>query len=313
MNIFEKPLIEVQVSIVIPVYNSELILPKLLCVIRAAMSGMTFEVILVNDGSSDKSWQVITSLSQDYPELKGVCLTRNFGQDNAIMAGLHFVRGAYVVIMDDDLQHSPQDIPELIKGCEAGFDVCYADYSADKRQKVWKNIGSGINTKLAELFTGKPPEIYISPFKAIRRVVVDIMVAHDGPYPYIDGLIFRATKSVTQVPVEHHERYAGNSNYNLVRSISVFLKHMTGFSILPLRVSSLLGFCIAIVGLFLAVYYSIEYFRGGGVEGWTTLVVLQLVLGGAILMSLGIVGEYVGRLYLLAGKTPQFAVRSTVN
>lgn len=312
LSISERQFTDVKVSIVIPVYNSELILQKLLAVIREAMTGISFEVILANDGSVDNSWEVITALSKTYKELTGICLTRNFGQDNAIMAGLHYAKGEYIVIMDDDLQHSPYDIPKLLKKCEEGFDVCFADYSNDKRQAFWKNVGSYLNTKQAELLIGKPRGIYLSPFKIVSRVVIDSMLEYENPYPYIDGLIFRVTKLVTQVPVEHHERYASESNYNLRKSISVFLKHTTGFSIVPLRVASVMGVIITTIGLILALYYLYSYFAGTGsaaIEGWTTLVLLQLILGGAILMSLGVIGEYMGRIYLVANKRPQYVVR----
>ncbi len=301
----------IKVSIVIPVYNSEQILPKLLQVTHDAMLGVSFEIILINDGSPDNSWAIIKDFSKDYPELRGICLTQNFGQDNAIMAGLSYSKGEYVVVMDDDLQHSPYDIPKLLAKCEEGYDVCYADYSHDKQQAYWKNIGSYMNNMQAELLLGKPKNIYLSPFKMINRVIVDSMLMYENSYPYIDGLIFRVTKSITQVSVEHHERYASVSNYNLRKSISVFLKHMTGFSIIPLRFASLMGFIVTLIGLLLTGYYILSYFNGNTVEGWTTLVVLQLTIGGAILMSLGVIGEYVGRLYLVVNKRPQFIVRRT--
>lgn len=311
MKFADKRIADVKVSIIIPVYNSELILPKLLEVTRVAMVGISFEIILANDGSPDNSWDVITSLSKEYPELRGICLTRNYGQDNAIMAGLNYAKGDYVVIMDDDLQHSPYDIPRLLEVCASGFDVVYADYSNGKRQAFWKNLGSYVNSKQAELLIGKPRDIYLSPFKIISRVVVDSMLQYENSYPYIDGLIFRVTKSITQIPVEHHERYASVGNYNLRKSISVFLKHTTGFSIVPLRFASVMGFIITLLGLVLAAYYIFSYFKGDSVEGWTTLVLLQLTLGGAVLMSLGVIGEYIGRIYLVANKRPQFVVRKT--
>ena len=311
MRSSEERGVAIKVSIVIPVYNSKLILPKLLSVIREAMSGISFEVILTNDGSEDNSWEVIMSLGKEYQELRGVCLTQNYGQDSAIMAGLHYSKGEYVVILDDDLQHSPYDIPKLLEECESGFDVCYADYGRDKRQALWKNLGSFLNSKQAELLIGKPRDIYLSPFKMISRVVVDSMLEYQNSYPYIDGLIFRVTKSITQVPVEHHERYASTSNCNLRKSISVFFNHTTSFSIVPLRIASVIGFLITALGLILAVYYILSYFKGNTVEGWTTLVLLLLTIGGAILMSLGVIGEYIGRIYLVANKRPQFVVRKT--
>jgi undecaprenyl-phosphate 4-deoxy-4-formamido-L-arabinose transferase len=311
-RLFSSPGFEnIKVSIVIPVYNSAEILPKLIQMIHDAMLGISFELILVNDGSHDDSWSAIKKLSLVYFELRGICLTQNYGQDNAIMAGLNYSRGEYVVVMDDDLQHSPYDIPKLLAKCEEGYDVCYADYSHYKRQAFWKNIGSYINNIQAELLIGKPKNIYLSPFKIINRVIIDSMLFYDNSYPYIDGLIFRITKSITQVSVDHHERIVSESNYNFKKSMSVFLKHMTGFSVIPLRFASAMGFIISLIGQLLAGYYIVCYFKGDVAEGWTTLVVLQLTIGGAILMSLGIIGEYVGRLYLVVNKRPQFIVRGT--
>ena len=307
MNSLKK----LRISIVIPVYNSGQILPKLLEIIHHAMAEFSFEVVLVNDGSADNSWVVIQSLSKNYSELRGICLTRNYGQDNAIMAGLNYCKGDYVVVMDDDLQHSPYDIPTLIEKCQEGYDVCYADYSDDKQQTSWKNAGSYLNNLQAELLLGKPKNIYLSPFKIINRVIVDAMIRYENSYPYIDGLILRGTNSITQISVKHHNRYASHSNYNLSKSISVFLKHMTGFSVLPLRIASVMGFILSLIGLMLTVYYISNYFQGNVIEGWTTLVVLELTIGGAILMSLGVIGEYIGRLYLGANKRPQFVVRGT--
>jgi glycosyltransferase involved in cell wall biosynthesis len=303
----------VNVSVVIPVYNSEEIIPELLTQIAAALKDEAYEIVLVNDGSADKSWETIESLISVHRHVKGICLAKNFGQDNAIMCGLHYAVGEYVIIMDDDLQHSPKDIVGLIRKCEEGFDVCYADYSSGKRQSWWKNIGSFVNTKQAEVLLGKPRGTYLSPFKAIRRSVVESMLKYSGPFPYIDGLIFRSTSSITQVSVEHHDRFANQGNYNFRRSVSVFLSHLTGFSIIPLRIASLMGVLLTTAGLVLLGYYVKIYFDGEVmIEGWTTLVLLQLTLGGAILMSLGVIGEYVGRLYLLANNRPQFVVRKVV-
>ena len=302
---------KLKVSIVIPVYNSGQILPKLIEIIHHAMVEFSFEILLVNDGSADNSWAVIQSLSEEYSELLGIGLTRNYGQDNAIMAGLNYCSGDFVVVMDDDLQHSPYDIPKLLEKCLEGYDVCYADYSDNKRQAFWKNMGSYLNNMQAEMLLGKPKNIYLSPFKIINRVIVDAMIRYENSYPYVDGLILRVTNSITQISVNHHNRYANNSNYSLSKSISVFLKHMTGFSVLPLRIASVMGFALSLIGLMLTGYYILNYFQGNVIEGWTTLVVLELTIGGAILMSLGVIGEYIGRLYLGANKRPQFVVRRT--
>jgi len=299
-----------EVSVVIPVYNSADILTELSSQINKVLSEYKHEIILVDDGSTDNSWKIIEEISNNSKSLIGVHLSRNFGQDNAIMAGLNLSKGDYIVIMDDDLQHSPYDIKVLLKRIKKGYDVCYANYSQHKRQSILKNIGSGINAKQAEYFIGKPNEIYLSPFKAINRTVVNAIISYIGPYPYIDGLIFQATNSITQSKVEHYKRYKGKGNYSMRKSLSVFFKHTTGFSVLPLRLASIIGLFISIIGFLAGSFYIFQYLYSSQViEGWTTLVVLQLLIGGLIILFLGLIGEYLGRSYLLLSKKPQYVIK----
>ena len=303
-----------EVSVVIPVYNSASILKELSKQVNAELLHIDFELILVNDGSVDESWSVIEQIAKEFSTVKGISLAKNFGQDNAIMAGLGLSCGNYVVIMDDDLQHSPSDIPILLEKIKNDCDVCYADFGGDLHQSWWKNIGSMLNSKQAEFFIKKPKHIYLSPFKVVNRMVVDSLLEYKGTYPYIDGLIFQITNLVSQVQVKHFNRYSGTGNYNLRRSISVFIKHTTGFSIMSLRIASFFGLSLSILGFMLGVYYIYTYYMyGTTVEGWTSIIVLQLFIGGAILSSLGIIGEYIGRSYLSINRKPQFIVRKTIN
>jgi len=299
----------VDISIVIPVFNSEKILPELCKQLNNVLAMHKSEIILVDDGSKDNSWEVITKLSHDWP-IKGLKLARNFGQDNAIMAGLHQSIGKFVVIMDDDLQHSPSDIEILLKEIkDKEVDICYADYSNNKKQSLWKNLGSFLNSKQAEYFIGKPKEIYLSPFKIMHKSVVESILQYQGSYPYIDGLIFQSTSSVIQIPIDHNLRIDGKSNYNFRNSASVFLKHTTGFSVVPLRVSSAIGFVFAILGFFLGIFYFYQYITSDISEGWTTIVSLLLLIGGLALISLGVIGEYIGRIYLTINNRPQFIIK----
>ena len=303
-----------EVSVVIPVYNSASILKELSKQVNAELLHIDFELILVNDGSVDESWSVIEQIAKEFSTVKGISLAKNFGQDNAIMAGLGLSCGNYVVIMDDDLQHSPSDIPILLEKIKNDCDVCYADFGGDLHQSWWKNIGSMLNSKQAEFFIKKPKHIYLSPFKVVNRMVVDSLLEYKGTYPYIDGLIFQITNLVSQVQVKHFNRYSDTGNYNLRRSISVFIKHTTGFSIMPLRIASFFGLSLSILGFMLGVYYIYMYSMDGTtVEGWTSIIVLQLFIGGAILASLGIIGEFIGRSYLSINRKPQFIVRKTIN
>jgi glycosyltransferase involved in cell wall biosynthesis len=299
------------ISIVIPVYRSAPILPALVDRIGAALSLRyhEFELILVNDYSPDNSWSVIDELAGKFPFIVGLDLRKNVGQDNAIMAGLNHASGDVVVIMDDDLQHSPEDIHLLQAKVSEGYDVCYAHFQL-KNQAWWKNLGSWFNGKLASWVIGKPSHIYLSPFKALSAGVVAEMLKYRGPFAYIDGLIWTITSRCTQVPITHHARAEGSGNYNLIRSIRVWLKLFTGFSVKPLRIITLTGFTTSCLSFLLGVVFIVAHFLDAfPVEGWASLFVSILFLGGIQLTCLGMLGEYVGRTYLRLSDQPQFSVR----
>ncbi len=301
----------VEISIVIPVFNSEDCLCELHRQIRDAVTA-SHEVIFVNDHSADRSWEVICTLARHHANVSGLSFRRNFGQDNAILAGIRHAKGNYVVIMDDDLQHSPKDIMRLYDRCREGYDACFANFS-EKRQALWKRLGSWLNGKVAELMLDKPGSLYLSPFKIIRGSVAREIATYHGPYPYVDGLLLTYSDRLSQIEAEHARRYAGKSTYSLIRSMSVWGKHVTGFSIFPLRAATFTGIFAAIAGMLLGIFYIVRYFYTNEVEGWTTIVVLLLFLGGLILMALGIIGEYVGRSYLVLNQKPQYSIESTVN
>jgi len=305
---------DTNISVVIPVYNSEDCLNELVKKLTEVLDnlGKIYEIVLVNDCSPDNSWSKIVELCKIYDKLKGINLRRNFGQDCAIMAGLNNSSGEYVIIMDDDLQHDPKDIPTLLGRLEKGYDVCYALFES-KKQSWFKNFGSWFNGKVAEIVIKKPKEVYLSPYKAIKRGVIDEIIKYDGPYPYVDGLIFRVTRNITQVKVEHHERYAGKGNYNLIKSIRVWLRLATNFSVFPLRVAMVWGFIASGIGFLLALYFIIQHIINGQAPmGWASMIVTVLFLGGVQLVAIGTIGEYIGRLFIYYSKEPQFVVREIV-
>lgn len=302
-----------EISIVIPVYNSHECVAELSRQIADALgsAGISYEQIMVNDCSRDSSWDEIKKEAEKNPNLLGINLRKNGGQDSAILTGLNYAKGKWIVIMDDDLQHSPYDIPKLYEESKKGFDVVYANFEA-KKQKLWKNLGSWFNGKISEIALDKPKGIYLSPFKIVSGDVVKEMVKFDNLFPYIDGLILQVTRNITQIDIEHHKRELGKSNYNLVKSIKVFLRMLFGFSTMPLNLASYTGFFSAAVGLVLAIVYAVQYFTGkADVTGWTTLVILLLILGGLILVSLGIIGKYLGQMYLTVNRQPKFVVKET--
>ncbi len=306
-------------SVVVPVYRSEACLDALIAAISDALdpTGREYEVVLVNDYSPDNSWSVIQNLCQQNPNVIGVDLRRNFGQDNALITGLRLARGRYVAIMDDDLQHDPRDLPALLDKIEEGADAVYADFRT-KRQKMWKNVGSWLNGKVAQWVINKPKDIYLSPYKIIRKEVVDTICKYEGPDPYIDGLLFQITSRIEQIPVEHHPRYAGRSTYTFWKSLRVSGRLMFSFSARPMRLVSWFGFFFAALGLLFAVVVILyrllfpQDFPPNAV-GWASLMVALLVLSGIQMMFFGILGEYTGRTFLRVNNKPQTAIRQVLN
>lgn len=296
------------ISIVVPVYNSEKCLEELGQQIERHMADYKYELILVNDKSPDDSWSRIVALAARNKSIKGLSLKKNSGQDNAIMAGLGQATGEYVVIMDDDLQHSPGDIIKLWNKCREGYDVCYGHF-VDKKQSLWKNAGSRLNGYLAEVFLKKPGDLYLSPFKIMRRTLVKEIREYKGPFPYVDGIVLSLTSNISQVELVHGKRFDGKGNYNLFRSVSVFLRHVTGYSLYPLRVATILGIFAAGLSFLLGMYFLIDYLTNDRhVEGWITLVLLIVFFNGLILMCVGLIGEYIGRIYLTLTYKRQYVI-----
>ena len=308
-----------RLSIVIPVYRSEDCLAELMRAITQALApyDWDYEVILVNDFSPDRSWQVIESLCRQYPYLVGVDLRRNFGQDNAILTGLRLSRGRYVAIMDDDLQHNPKYLPALMEKTQEGADVAYADFGT-KRQKLWKNMGSWINGKIADRVLWKPKHVYLSPYKVIVREVVDLICNYSGPKPYIDGLLFQATWRMTSIPVEHFPRYAGRSTYSVWKALEVSARLIFSFSVKPVRLVTWCGLVMALLALLAATGITLyrlllpQDFPAAAV-GWSSLMVVFLLVSGIQMTFLGILGEYAGRAYLLVNRHPQTSIRTVID
>jgi glycosyltransferase involved in cell wall biosynthesis len=306
-------------SIVVPVYRSEDCLEPLIAAIAEALdpTNRDYEVVLVNDCSPDKSWPVIKGICRTNPNVIGIDLRRNFGQDNAIITGLRLARGKYVAIMDDDLQHHPRDLPALLEKIEEGSDAVYADFRV-KKQRLWKNLGSWFNGKFAQWVIDKPRDIYLSPYKIIRREVAEMICRYDGPDPYIDGLLFQITSRIGQISVDHHPRHAGRSTYTVWKSLRVWARLAFSFSARPMRLVSWFGFAFATLGLLLAVVVVLyrllfpQDFSQNAV-GWASLMVALLVLSGIQMLFFGILGEYTGRTFLRVNNKPQAAIGEVIN
>ncbi|MEZ0470920.1 glycosyltransferase family 2 protein [Luteimonas salinilitoris] len=308
---------EIQLSIVIPVYGSARILPALIAGLERELTGdynpESFEVVLVHDDGPDESWPVIRNLAASRPWLRGIDLSRNAGQHNAIMAGLRYARGSILVTMDDDLQHDPKDIPRLVESLQSGADVCYMQF-VSRRHAAWKRLGSWFNDLVARWLLRKPPGLYLSPFRAFRSHVKEEMLRYEGPFVYLDGLILQSTTRISTISGEHHARQDGRSGYSLRKSISLWLQMATSFSVAPLRLASMAGIAFSLLGFFFAVVLVAQRIMNPTIAvGWTSLIVAILIMGGIQLIALGVIGEYVGRVLLNVGNRPQFVAREYLN
>lgn len=305
------------VSVVVPAYGSARILPRLVEAMEGPLSEVAgasgFELILVHDCGPDDTWDTILALAQTRPWLRGIDLSRNAGQHNAIMAGLSVARGEYVVTMDDDLQHDPADIPRVVECLRQGADVCYVQFET-RKHAAWKRLGSAFNDRVARWLLRKPAGLYLSPFRGLRRHVVQQMLRYTGPFVYVDGLVLQSTSSISTIRAKHHERSDGKSGYSLRKSISLWLQMATSFSVAPLRLASLAGIVFSIGGFLAAIALVLQKILDPATAvGWTSLIVVVLIIGGVQLLALGVIGEYVGRVLLNVANRPQFVVGRQVN
>jgi undecaprenyl-phosphate 4-deoxy-4-formamido-L-arabinose transferase len=303
-----------KLSIVIPVYRGEKTVERLVRTLLENLGSLyALEIVLVNDGSPDDSATVCRRLAAELPLVKFLNLSRNFSEHNAVMAGLNFATGDYIAIMDDDFQNPPGEVVKLVSEAERGFDVVYSCYAVKQHHPI-RNLGSRLNNLAATMLLDKPRDLYLSSFKVISRFVVQELVKYDGPYPYIDGLILRFTRNYSQVLVEHHPRAEGRSGYTLRKLVSLWLNMFTNFSVLPLRLASLAGFGCAILGIVFGVGFAIEKLHNPELPaGWASVIVSLFFIGGIQLFALGMIGEYLGRLFLKDNGRPQFVVREKFN
>ena len=301
-----------KLSYVIPCYRSEHTLAAVVEEITRTMAALPqydYEIVLVNDCSPDGTLNTIRSLVAADPHVQGVDLARNFGQHAALMAGFHQCSGDIIVCLDDDGQTPADEVGKLLDKIEAGYDVVYASYD-NKRQAGWRNLGSWVNSKMTEIMLGKPPELVVNSYFAARRFVVDEMLRYEHCYPYVIGLVLRSTKHICNVPVHHRAREEGRSGYTLGKLLGLWMNGFTSFSVKPLRIASYFGTLSAVAGFLYMIYIIINHFaRHTAPLGWASTTALLLLLGGVILLVLGLIGEYVGRIYMCANNAPQYVAR----
>lgn len=303
------------VSFVIPCYRSSRTLGNVVAEIDGTMKKLpeyTYEIVLVNDSSPDDTFEVIRGLCAERKDICGINLARNFGQHAALMAGFHYTHGDVVVCLDDDGQTPAAEVGKLLSAIGEGYDVVYAKY-AHKQHSGFRNFGSKINELMTRVMLGKPKELYLSSYFAAKRFVVDEILRYTNPYPYVIGLVLRTTKNIANVEVSHREREVGVSGYTLGKLLGLWFNGFTAFSIKPLRVATAMGGTTALCGFLYGIYTVIKKFVNPNVPiGFSSLMAALVFIGGMLMLMLGLIGEYIGRIYISLNNSPQYVIRECI-
>ncbi len=303
------------VSVVVPCYNSQDSIAKVVELTIAEFQKMpqyTYEFILVNDYSKDATFLKIRELSEKYPCVRGINLARNFGQHNALMAALNYANGDFIVGMDDDLQTHPSQMYKLLDKIQEGYDLVYGDY-AKRKNSFLKNLTSKFNKITSRILLGRPKNIVSSNYWVITKLVRDEVIKYTNYNPYIDAIFYRVTNNIADVTIEHHQREQGSSNYTFRKLVKLWMAYWN-FSVIPLRISSLLGTLFSAGGFigFMAILIR-QLISPSSQIGWASIMCAMLLFFGFVLLVLGIMGEYLGKIMLCINNTPQYIVRETVN
>ena len=306
-----------KISFGIPCYNSAKTIPFVIDEIHSTMAKVKdrydYEIVAVVDGSPDNVFDILKEIAEKDKKVKVINFAKNYGQPNARMGTLKYATGDYVVCMDDDGQCPVDHIMELIEPLENGADITIADYP-EKKQSWFKNFGSNFNTFTSRIVLDVPNDFRSSNFYAMKRFVRNQIVLYKNPYPFMDGLISQATKSIAYAKMEERERMSGTTGYTLKKLLGLWLNGFTAFSVVPLRISSLMGFLCAIAGFALGIFTLIRKIIIVDVPmGWSSTIAVILFVGGLIMLMLGMIGEYIGRIYISINNAPQFVEREIIN
>jgi glycosyltransferase involved in cell wall biosynthesis len=297
-------------SIVIPVYNAASSIADLVRALQKLSISGGHEIVLVDDGSADDSLAICRGLfDKTRVPMTIVSFARNYGEHNAVLAGLRYANGAHVITMDDDLQNPPEEVERLLAFAQGnGNEVVYT-YYRDKQHAVWRNLASRFTNRVADFVLDKPRGLYLSSFRCMTAFVAREIISYEGPFPYVDGLILQVTHDIDRLLVDHLPRATGSSNYTVRRLFRLWMNMFVNFSVMPLRISAVTGFALSLLGAVGVAMAVGEALVSSTPPGWASLMAAVLLLSGVQLLILGIIGEYLGRLYLTANRRPQSVVK----
>ena len=304
-----------KISFVIPCYNSTntiaAVVQEIKEVMTTEMSKYDYEIILVNDGSPDgTTYHAIEGIVGKEDHIIGVNLSRNFGQPSAVMAALNQSSGDYVVCGDDDGQTPFIELPKLFEKIEEGYDLVEAKYAVREKRSLFRKMGTVANEGMATWLIAKPKGLELTTYWVTKRYVVDEMIAYHNPYPYLGGLMLRTTQKACNVEVTHRERLSGHSGYSLKKMIELWLNGFTSFSIKPLRVMTWIGCILSLVGFVSGVVVVVRKILDPSIPaGYSSTMAVMLFLFGMVFFFMGLIGEYVGRIYISLNRAPQFVIK----
>lgn len=305
-----------KISFVIPCYNSEHTLADVIGRVITTVQnhgGYDYEVVCVNDYSKDGTIDVLRKLAKENKKIKVLSFSRNFGQHSALMAGFNYVTGDIVMCLDDDGQNPPEEMFRLIDKLKEGYDLVSAKYSK-KKHSLFRNFGSKVSSLMSDFLVGKPKDIDLNSFYVFRRFVLDEVIKYKNAYPFVHGLILRVTRNMANVEIDHQERAEGHSGYNFKKLFGLWMNGFTAFSEKPLRMSTFAGMICAMIGFIFGIYVIIRKILHPEVlAGYSSNMAVLLLIGGLMMFFLGLIGEYIGRIYICINNAPQFALKDMIN
>lgn len=306
---------KLKLSFVIPCYGSEKTIKGVIEEIKESLEKLKvyqYEIILINDCSNDNTYDVIKELAFEDEKIVGINLTKNYGQHAALMTGFRRVTGDVIICLDDDGQTPADEVGKLLQKIYDGYDVVYACYE-QKQHSKFRNFGSQINDWMTTYLLGKPRKLKVTSYFAAKRYIVDEIVRYKNPYPYVIGLILRTTKNITNVKVNHRERVEGTSGYSIKKLVALWVNGFTAFSVKPLRIATLAGVICAFIGFIFLLYIIINRIFNPLVPlGWSSVMAMILFIGGMLMLMLGIIGEYIGRIYICINNSPQYVIKEVI-